>query len=340
MDAIYPTYRENPGLHAGFWKRVVAYLIDSIIRLGATLLIVTVLVLLGDPAYTHTEDGSEELGLAGIVGTFLMAALWLFYHPLFEGSRHQATPGKMLLGVQVVDQTGQPLSMAHAFGRHLAGVLSYLSSFALYFGYWLAGLTARKQALHDLVAGTLVVNADAAPHAHLTPDPAQRPGRSSMPVWAVLLIIIAALVPVAAIIAAISIPAYVDYQARSVVFAAYSEASAHRIDIVEHYQRNGRLPMEQGQLPGHWPITVADNQASVYYQSGLLLIRFSTRAPQRLQGEMIGLGFYRKADGQLGIQCGHQAADGLMLSEADSSEATTLEDRLLPADCRPNRSSM
>ena len=140
------------------------------------------MVFLGDPAYTHTENGSEELGLAGIVGTLVTGALWLFYHPLFEGSRHQATPGKMLLGVQVVDQSGRPLSMAHAFGRHLAGFLSYLTSFALYFGYWLAGLTARKQALHDLIAGTLVVNTDADSHAHLTAHSAHSPGRSSLPV--------------------------------------------------------------------------------------------------------------------------------------------------------------
>lgn len=149
-----------------------------------------------------------------------------------------------------------------------------------------------------------------------------------------LLIIIAALVPVTAIIAAISIPAYVDYQARTVVSAAYSEAMAQRIDIDEHYQRNGRLPMEQSQLPGQWPITVADGQASVYYQSGLLLIRFSGRAPQRLRGQMVGIGFYRKVDGQLGIQCGCHTADGLVLSTASSSQATTLEDHLLPADCR------
>jgi uncharacterized RDD family membrane protein YckC len=88
-----------------------------------------------------------------IVGLTLgIFAAWI-YEAVMESSAKQATLGKMIFGLQVTDLYGRRISFARATGRHFA---KYLSSLILFFGYIMAGLSERKQALHDHLAGTLV----------------------------------------------------------------------------------------------------------------------------------------------------------------------------------------
>lgn len=94
-------------------------------------------------------------GFAGfILGT---GAAWLYYAYL-ESSSRQATFGKMLLSVRVTDLEGGRISFGRATGRHFA---KYVSAFTLLIGYIMAGFTEKKQALHDMLAGTLVVRGSA-----------------------------------------------------------------------------------------------------------------------------------------------------------------------------------
>jgi uncharacterized RDD family membrane protein YckC len=62
----------------------------------------------------------------------------------------------MALGLKVTDTEGRQISFARASGRHFAKILSGM---ILLIGYIMAGFTERKQALHDVIAGTLVVRA-------------------------------------------------------------------------------------------------------------------------------------------------------------------------------------
>jgi len=64
-----------------------------------------------------------------------------------------ATPGKLALGLRVTDLDGRPTGFWRASARYVARILSNLTLGA---GYLMVAFTARKQALHDLVAGTLV----------------------------------------------------------------------------------------------------------------------------------------------------------------------------------------
>jgi uncharacterized RDD family membrane protein YckC len=59
----------------------------------------------------------------------------------------------MIFGLKVTDLNGQRISFERATGRHFA---KWLSSLILFIGYIMAGFSERKQALHDLLAGTLV----------------------------------------------------------------------------------------------------------------------------------------------------------------------------------------
>ena len=129
--------------HAGFWRRLGAALIDGLV-LAATM---AALGALGLPIYRDRE--LNALGLA--VG---LLVYWLYFAGL-ESSRRQGTLGKLALSIKVTDLAGGRIGFGRASGRYFA---KYLSAAILMVGFAMAGFTARKQALHDLVAGTLVVD--------------------------------------------------------------------------------------------------------------------------------------------------------------------------------------
>lgn len=81
----------------------------------------------------------------------------------------QATPGKRAMGIKVVGETGQRIGFGRASGRYFGKIVSGM---IFNIGYVMAGLSARKQALHDLMAGTLVVFREVEPGRSA---PAQRP---------------------------------------------------------------------------------------------------------------------------------------------------------------------
>jgi uncharacterized RDD family membrane protein YckC len=90
---------------------------------------------------------------------FVFYLIWwgvgLFYFATLESSEAQSTFGKRALGIKVTDLDGRRISFQHAMGRWFAAALSYLS---MYIGFLMAAFTQRKQGLHDMVAGTLVVD--------------------------------------------------------------------------------------------------------------------------------------------------------------------------------------
>jgi uncharacterized RDD family membrane protein YckC len=127
--------------YAGFWRRFAAWLIDYILVGVVTGILVAILGGIGDDAGTG-------------IGYFLSVIGSLLYYSVLESSANQATVGKMALGIQVTDLQGNRISFGRALGRTLAKILSGL---ILLIGYIMAAFTAKKQGLHDMIAGTLVV---------------------------------------------------------------------------------------------------------------------------------------------------------------------------------------
>ena len=87
--------------------------------------------------------------------TLLTTALTWLYFAFCESSAWQATVGKLALGIRVTDMQGARISFPRALGRYLA---KYLSAIILGIGFIMVAFTRRKQGLHDLIAGTLVLN--------------------------------------------------------------------------------------------------------------------------------------------------------------------------------------
>lgn len=154
LDYYTPAF-ELGVAYAGFWWRFLAALLDGVILyMGNLFFSLLNLMATGAPIFGQSARPTG----AQIAGTFAaglatMVLHWLYYAG-FESSPSQATPGKRICGLRVSDLHGQRISFGRASGRWFASALSILT---IYIGFMMAGWTQRKQALHDLVADTLVV---------------------------------------------------------------------------------------------------------------------------------------------------------------------------------------
>ncbi|WP_322520561.1 RDD family protein [Guyparkeria halophila] len=143
-----PTNEVVPNGYGGFWKRLLAYLVDWLVL----VVIVVVVAVLG--AILLVAGGASE-GWAGPFGNVVGLIGGWFYYAFFESSAWQATPGKRLLGMKVVDRQGAQIGFWRATGRHFGKILS---AFILLIGFLMIAFTRRKQGLHDIMASCLVVN--------------------------------------------------------------------------------------------------------------------------------------------------------------------------------------
>ena len=155
---------KGPVSYAGFWLRFIAYIIDDLI-IGFVGFFIS-LPFIGGIIFSGISmdqlsdtDAGTFLGVASILGSVFglvlsgIAVGWLYF-ALMESSKNQATLGKMALNLKVTDMEGKPVSFGRASLRYFGKILS---SMIMMIGYILAGLTDKKQELHDMIAGCLVV---------------------------------------------------------------------------------------------------------------------------------------------------------------------------------------
>lgn len=141
-------------VYAGFWLRFVAALVDGFLVFLIVLGISFVIGLLAAATGTAgPPNSSSSTALGFIIEIVSIAIVWLYF-ALQESGKRQATPGKNMLGLQVTDMQGQRIGFGRATGRFFG---KYISEIILFVGFMMAGWTPRKQALHDMMAGCLVV---------------------------------------------------------------------------------------------------------------------------------------------------------------------------------------
>ena len=166
---VTPHWQPAPVVaYAGFWLRAVAHLLDGLI-IGVPVMILLVIIFLSTGAagaiFKNFPDGPTDEAAGAAFGIAFFSAIasfavlavigtWLYYAG-FESSSWQATPGKKVLNLYVTDLTGARVSFGRSTGRYFAKFVTQLIPLGI--GYALAGLTERKQALHDMIASTLVL---------------------------------------------------------------------------------------------------------------------------------------------------------------------------------------
>lgn len=137
--------------YGAIWRRFVACVIDYAII--ATCLAPAVVLLIWAADTTNSEIIKSLAGTAVVFGAII--ADWLYNANMISSSR-QATYGKQFMGLRVTDIRGERIGFGQATGRYFA---KFLSTFAALVGFFIAIFTKRKQALHDIVALTLVLKA-------------------------------------------------------------------------------------------------------------------------------------------------------------------------------------
>jgi uncharacterized RDD family membrane protein YckC len=164
--AVPPAYAEVPRVeYAGFWLRLFAFMIDNfIVGVGFILILIPLIFLTplrGLLSEIHFDEDPSDMGTFAFVGLIFLAATvslvatWL-YHALMESSEWQATVGKKALGMVVTDMEGKRVTFWRSTGRHFGKIVTNL--IPMFIGYIMAGFTERKQALHDMLAGCVVLH--------------------------------------------------------------------------------------------------------------------------------------------------------------------------------------
>lgn len=155
--------------YAGFWLRFVAYIIDYIILYVISGFVIVPLLAAVGISFGAATGGFSDFSqmtegdmiavatafvTAIFAGSIITLVINVLYYTLMESSKYQATVGKIALGLKVTDMNGNKLDFVKALIRQIG---KFVSGIILMIGYIMAGFTEKKQALHDMIAGTLVV---------------------------------------------------------------------------------------------------------------------------------------------------------------------------------------
>ncbi|MFC5272096.1 RDD family protein [Adhaeribacter terreus] len=150
---IPETQTQNLTNYAGFWRRFAALLIDMLILSVPVYFLATWFSDNPTQEINPTSTEAIEYQYFNIYNATSFLINWLYFS-LFESSAKQATLGKQAMGIYVCRIDGTRLTFLRATLRYFSKIISGVT---LLIGYIMAAFTKRKQALHDLIADTLVL---------------------------------------------------------------------------------------------------------------------------------------------------------------------------------------
>jgi len=290
---MLPSHRVRPRLYAGFWRRVVALLIDVVVFsaihwavvLCSGIWLMVPWTLLGGG---HGPAVAELVDIA--LQPFGIVVVWLYF-AVCESSRWQATIGKLALGLRVTDEYGRRIGFAQATGRYFG---KFVSVFSLGVGFLLAAWTARRQALHDDMAGCCVVRkaglAEWQDGQAISSGLALPPPRASgLPGWGIALVVIGACVflvlPVASFVAGFAIPAWQSHALRTEVAQGLELTERARALVAEYIGERGALPENNRVLGLPKPEAIhARYVTSVRVAGGKVVVTYGNEANAVIRG--------------------------------------------------------
>jgi len=149
-------------MYAGFLRRFAAFVLDTIIFCVISFVLLMILTLL--KFYPQNpNDITLTIHFISLIGFII---LYFFYFVFPEASPWQATLGKKILGIKVVDTHGHRISIGRSLGRN---VNMALSSITFCVGFLMCLWTKKEQCLHDMVSGCMVVTSDVKPTPEFPP---------------------------------------------------------------------------------------------------------------------------------------------------------------------------
>jgi uncharacterized RDD family membrane protein YckC/Tfp pilus assembly major pilin PilA len=301
--------RTGSTAYAGFWRRVFAYLIDYFILSAAYVIAAVVL----------GKNAGQILLLILLLGN------WIYY-ALFESSKFQATPGKMALRIKVTNLNGERIGFGTASGRFFGKLIS---SITLGIGYLMPAFTARRQALHDKLAGTLVVRASLTASEISSAGPAEPFG-----VLATALVIIVGVFfgPFGiGVLAAIAIPAYQNYTIRAQVMQGLLLADFYKEQITAALARGQELSSISRESLNP-PAAGSPYVREVRVISGVIEVEYGGAANANVQGKTLAIVPGKDSSGAIVWVCG-SARPPPGYDIGNTADYTTVPRQYLPQSC-------
>lgn len=307
-------------VYAGFWRRCAAILVDMALILIVDVALIAALTVASPKAH----DGAQAT-----VTLIMMVAGWLYF-ALFESSKLQGTPGKLVLRIRVTDLQGSRIGFWHSTGRNVARILSGIP---LYTGYIAAGISRRRQAFHDMVANTLVVKRKYSPAQVASVSSAAAESDASGVVIAVAAVI--AVIVLLGALAAIAIPAYQNYTIRAQVTEGLVLAGGFKTAIAEAIAAQGWKPRDiSSETLGVVGPTQGKYVANMQVVSGAIVITYGNAANVPLTNKTLVIYPGRNDNGDVVFICGRaQVPAGIKPVITGGEKYTTVDSQYLPSSC-------
>lgn len=155
--------------YAGFWVRWAANFIDGLVLIVPSIIISFLVTI----SLINTQTPGTVLFVFGYALNYILSLGVSWGYFVYMTNKYHATLGKRVFGLEVISDKPEGLSLGQVILRETIGKL--ISGIILLIGYIMVAFTARKQALHDKMASTLVIYK----------DPSKK-----VPVWAIIVIAI------------------------------------------------------------------------------------------------------------------------------------------------------
>ncbi len=165
--------------YAGFWRRGAAITLDFLIIILMVLLFAVIIggivLLMSFLSKRHLDLHIIQSFAGGFGVAFSIALVWAYYTGS-ESSSYQATYGKRIMHIYVTDKNGDPITFLRANLRFWTKIISTVLLLA---GFWMVFLNKKRRALHDIIAGALVLEKKKAKATKLAKEQKEQVGAES-----------------------------------------------------------------------------------------------------------------------------------------------------------------
>ncbi|HUX89472.1 MAG TPA: RDD family protein [Gallionellaceae bacterium] len=285
-------------IYAGWWVRFLAAFLDLLV-LGAW----TILIMLGIAGLIAYSGQDSILGNHTAISAFYWAivCMSLAYYILMESGTQGATFGKRWMNIKVMKIDGNRLSVTRALLRLIARVFSHL---LLMSGFLIQSLMPRKQALHDLLAGTIVVRANE--------------NRKISIKASLLVLFFALMIPLLALFATVGLPFFQQQVMKVQLENGMQIGMEATLAASRYYLQNRSIPAVIGDASGDIELSPHVSEIAVNQQNGAIILTFSDTVRKAISNKHLIFTPTLEADQSLSWKC----------SSAD------IEARFLPATCQ------
>ena len=285
-------------IYAGWWVRFLAAFLDLLV-LGAGMILL-VLGIAGMIAYSG-RDSILTNPTALSVFYWAIVCMSLAYYILMESATNGATFGKRWMNIKVMQVNGNRLTVSRALVRLIARAFSHL---LLMSGFLMQPFTPRKQALHDFLAGTVVVRANE--------------NRKISIMASLLVLFFALMIPVLAMLATVGQPFLQQFIMKAQLDNGMQIGREATLAVSRYYRHNGSIPAAIGDAGGDIGGSPHVAEVALDPQNGAILLTFSDTVRKGISNKHLSFTPTLEADHSISWKCG--SAD--------------IETRYLPVACK------